>query len=300
MFEEKKKYLIDLVSKDNLRRDMLQADITRNTDKKTAEEISLAKVDTDLEYMSQNIFNEYQLTYETCGEFRDENYDISMSQQEISSLKRKISNLGNINPGAIEEYNELNEAYQELLAQRDDLVKAQEDLEKVIADLTKEMALTFDEGFKTIKTNFSKIFKELFGGGAADLIVEPSETGDPLDAGIEIVAEPPGKKLQKISLLSGGEKSLTAIAILFSILKLRPMPFCVLDEIEAALDAANVDRFAKYLRNFSKETQFICITHKKVTMENADGLFGVTMPEKGVSSIVSVNLSDVADMGEID
>ena len=299
-FEEKKKNLNELVSKDNLRRDMLQADITRNTDKKTAEEISLAKVDTDLEYMSQNIFNEYQLTYETCDEFRDENYDISMSQQEISSLKRKISNLGNINPGAIEEYNELNEAYQELLAQRDDLVKAQEDLEKVIADLTKEMALTFDEGFKTIKTNFSKIFKELFGGGSADLIVEPSETGDPLDAGIEIVAEPPGKKLQKISLLSGGEKSLTAIAILFSILKLRPMPFCVLDEIEAALDDANVDRFAKYLRNFSKETQFICITHKKVTMENADGLFGVTMPEKGVSSIVSVKLSDVADMGEID
>lgn len=298
-FEEKKKTLNELVNKDNLRRDHLVADISRNTDKKTAEEISLAKVDTDLEYMSQNIFSEYQLTYDTCKEFRDDNYDISMSQQEISTLKRKITLLGNINPGAIEEYNELNASYLELVEQRDDLVKAQEDLQKVIADLTKEMALTFDEGFKTIKTNFGKIFKELFGGGSADLVVEPSETGDPLDAGIEIVAEPPGKKLQKISLLSGGEKSLTAIAILFSILKLRPMPFCVLDEIEAALDDANVDRFAKYLRNFSKETQFICITHKKVTMENADGLFGVTMPEKGVSSIVSVKLSDVNDMGEL-
>ncbi|MBO5713151.1 MAG: AAA family ATPase, partial [Clostridia bacterium] len=261
--------------------------------------ISLTKVDTDLEYMSENIFSEYQLTYETCKDFRDQEYDISMSQQEISTLKRKISNLGNVNPGAIEEYNELSASYQELLSQRDDLVKAQEDLQKVITDLTKEMALTFDEGFKTIKSNFSKIFKELFGGGSADLVIEPSETGDPLDAGIEIVAEPPGKKLQKISLLSGGEKSLTAIAILFAILKLRPMPFCVLDEIEAALDDANVDRFAKYLRNFSKETQFICITHKKVTMENADGLFGVTMPEKGVSSIVSVKLSDVAEMGEL-
>ena len=117
-----------------------------------------------------------------------------------------------------------------------------------------------------------------------------------MDAGIEIVAEPPGKKLQKISLLSGGEMSLTAIAILFAILRLRPMPFCVLDEIEAALDDANVERFAKYLKNFSKETQFICITHKKVTMENADGLFGVTMPEKGVSSIVSVKLADVQDI----
>ncbi len=298
-FEEKKKTLNELVNKDNLRRDMLTADISRNTDKKTAEEISLAKVDTDLEYMSQNIFNEYQLTYETCKEFRDENYDISMSQQEISSIKRKITLLGNINPGAIDEYNELNASYLELLSQRDDLVKAQEDLQKVISDLTKEMALTFDEGFKTIKSNFSKIFKELFGGGSADLVIEPSETGDPLDAGIEIVAEPPGKKLQKISLLSGGEKSLTAIAILFAILKLRPMPFCVLDEIEAALDDANVDRFAKYLRNFSKETQFICITHKKVTMENADGLFGVTMPEKGVSSIVSVKLSDINEMGDL-
>ena len=196
----------------------------------------------------------------------------------------------------LEEYNELNEAYKELLAQRDDLYKAQEDLQKVIDDLTKEMTLTFNEGFKTIKSNFTRIFKELFGGGTADLIVEESLTGDPLDAGIEIVAEPPGKKLQKISLLSGGEMSLTAIAILFAILRLRPMPFCVLDEIEAALDDANVERFAKYLRNFSKETQFICITHKKVTMENADGLFGVTMPEKGVSSIVSVKLADVAQI----
>lgn len=298
-FEEKKKTLNELVNKDNLRRDMLTADISRNNDKKNAEEISLAKVDTDLEYMSQNLFNEYQLTYETCKELRDDNYDVAMSQQEISSLRRKINMLGNINPSAIDEYNELNASYLELVAQRDDLVKAQEDLQKVIADLTKEMALTFDEGFKTIKTNFSKIFKELFGGGSADLVIEPSETGDPLDAGIEIVAEPPGKKLQKISLLSGGEKSLTAIAILFAILKLRPMPFCVLDEIEAALDDANVDRFAKYLRNFSKETQFICITHKKVTMENADGLFGVTMPEKGVSSIVSVKLSDINEMGDL-
>jgi chromosome segregation protein len=285
-----------MIVQDNLKRDVLQADINKSTERKNQEEINFTKVDAELEFMSQNIFTEYQLTYETCIPFRQENYDISMSRQDIATLKRKIAMLGNINPNAIEEYNELSASYNELLAQRDDLVKAQEDLQKVIDDLTKEMTLTFNEGFKTIRSNFTKIFKELFGGGTADLVVEESLTGDPLDAGIEIVAEPPGKKLQKISLLSGGEMSLTAIAILFAILKLRPMPFCVLDEIEAALDDANVDRFAKYLRNFSKETQFICITHKKVTMEHADGLFGVTMPEKGVSSIVSVRLSDVASI----
>ncbi len=297
--DEKKVKLNEMIIQDNLKRDVLQADINKSTERKNQEEINYTKVDAELEFMSQNIFTEYQLTYDTCLPFRQENYDISMSRQDITTLKRKIAMLGNINPNAIEEYNELSASYNELLAQRDDLVKAQDDLQKVIDDLTKEMTLTFNEGFKTIRTNFTKIFKELFGGGTADLVVEESLTGDPLDAGIEIVAEPPGKKLQKISLLSGGEMSLTAIAILFAILKLRPMPFCVLDEIEAALDDANVDRFAKYLRNFSKETQFICITHKKVTMEHADGLFGVTMPEKGVSSIVSVRLSDVADIEDL-
>jgi chromosome segregation protein len=158
------------------------------------------------------------------------------------------------------------------------------------------MLTQFDEGFTKINENFQRIFKELFGGGRAMLQIDYSEVEDRLEAGVEIVAEPPGKKLQKLSLLSGGEKALTAIAILFSILKLRPMPFCVLDEIEAALDEANVDRFAKYLKKFSDETQFIVITHKKPTMERADALFGVTMQEKGVSKMVSVKLSDIADM----
>lgn len=291
-----KEKLNELLIQDNLKRDVLQADINKSIERRNTETNNLTKVDTELQFMSENIEREYNLNYDTCQIYKLDNFDISMSNQDISSLKRKISLLGNINPNAIEEYNELSESYNELLTQRDDLVKAQEDLQKVIDDLTKEMTLTFNEGFKTIKSNFTKIFKELFGGGTADLIVEESLTDDPLDAGIEIVAEPPGKKLQKISLLSGGEMSLTAIAILFAILKLRPMPFCVLDEIEAALDDANVQRFADYLKKFSKETQFICITHKKVTMENADGLFGVTMPEKGVSSIVSVKLADVKDI----
>ena len=155
------------------------------------------------------------------------------------------------------------------------------------------MLKQFNEGFIRINENFGKIFKELFGGGTAKLELDYEGCEDPLDANIEIIAEPPGKKLTKISLLSGGERSLTAIAILFAILRLSPMPFCVLDEIEAALDEANVQRVAKYLKRFSDETQFIMITHRKPTMEMADALYGVTMEEKGVSKLVSVKLSDV-------
>ncbi len=295
-FDKIKVKLNEELAKDNIKRQALQEDIDKNVAKKTDEEIRLAKVDSDLEYMSESILADYNLTYETCVPLRVEGYDAVKGQEDIISLKRKIAGLGNINPNAIEEFNEHNEKCNELISQKEDLIKAKEDLVNIIEDLTKEMTLTFDDGFKLIKANFSKIFKELFGGGSASLEIIESQTGDPLDAGIEIVAEPPGKKLQKISLLSGGEMSLTAIAILFAILRMRPMPFCVLDEIEAALDDANVDRFARYLKNYSKETQFICITHKKVTMEYADGLFGVTMPEKGVSSIVSVKLSDVKDI----
>ena len=158
------------------------------------------------------------------------------------------------------------------------------------------MLTKFEQEFSKIQQNFSQIFKELFGGGNAKLQLTESE--DPLEAGVEIVAEPPGKKLQSITLLSGGEKALTAIAILFAILKLRPMPFCLLDEIEAALDDANVERFASYLKNFSRETQFIVITHRKPTMVLADSLYGVTMEEKGVSRLVSVKLSDAQKLAK--
>ena len=180
--------------------------------------------------------------------------------------------------------------------QRDDLLKAEDDIKTAIDKIKAQMLEQFDEGFAKINANFQKIFKELFGGGKAMLQIDYSEVSDRLEAGVEIVAEPPGKKLQKLSLLSGGEKALTAIAILFAILRMRPMPFCVLDEIEAALDEANVDRFATYLKKFSEETQFIVITHRKPTMELADALFGVTMQEKGVSKLVSVKLSDVSEL----
>ena len=277
-------------------KEKLNAEITELSEKKHLEELALSKIDSDLEYMGQSIYEDYQETYETALRFKLENFDAVQGEAEIGRLRRKRSALGAINATAIEDCKVLKERFEEMTMQKQDLEKAEEDLKQAIDKIKGEMLSQFDEGFCKINENFQRIFKELFGGGRAMLEIDYSQVEDRLEAGIEIVAEPPGKKLQKLSLLSGGEKALTAIAILFSILKLRPMPFCVLDEIEAALDEANVDRFARYLKKFSQETQFIVITHRKPTMELADALFGVTMQEKGISKMVSVKLSDVADL----
>jgi len=293
--EERKKKLNDAVAQDDLKKQIHNSELAKLTEKRHEEEIAIAKVDSELEYMEQRVTDEYNLTYDECVKLRDPEYNIVGSNQEIEKLKRRIAVLGSINPNAVEEFNVLNERYQAQKEQLDDLYKAEADIKDAIKTLTEKMQTTFNEGFGQIKEHFRQIFKELFGGGKADLILDYTDVTDPLDAGVDIVAEPPGKKLQKISLLSGGEMALTAIAILFAILKLRPMPFCILDEIEAALDDANVERFARYLQNFSKQTQFIVITHKKVTMELSDALFGVTMQEKGVSKIVSVKLSDIKE-----
>lgn len=258
--------------------------------RKAQENIMLERVDTDIEQMEQRVREEYGLEYNDCLEFKETGYDVNFGGQEIKRLKRAMSALGHVNVDAIEmsqivaaEYNQLND-------QKIDLEKAEANLLQIIKEQSDEMLSRFTTQFNQIRTNFIKIFKELFDGGNADLELLDSE--NPLEAGIEIKAQPPEKKLQSISLLSGGEKALTAIAILFAILKLKPMPFCLLDEIEAALDDANANRFAKYLRRFSEDTQFIVITHRKPTMELADSLYGVTMQEKGVSKIVSVKLED--------
>ena len=263
------------------------------SEQRHAQEIELTKIDSDLENLQARIAEEYQETYETCLQYKDEEFDPKAGQTAVNRLKREINALGAINHNALEEYDALNEQYQEMTAQRDDVQKGIDDTTAALEELKGEMQKQFDEGFNQINENFKKLFKELFGGGRAELQMDYSECDDPLSAGVEIVACPPGKKLTKISLLSGGERALTAIAILFAILMLRPMPFCVLDEIEAALDEANVDKFAQFLKKFAKETQFIVITHRKPTMEKADSLFGVTMEEKGVSKIVSVKLSEV-------
>ncbi len=268
------------------------AEIERVKEKKFNEELNLTKVDTDMDFLQDKVNNEYELTYEDALKYKEENYDFENGEKEIVKIKRDISRLGSVNVNAIEDVREMETRLNEYQTQEEDLLKAKADLTKAIKELSAEMISKFDSEFKIIQENFSKIFKELFGGGNAKLIEIKNEE-DPLQNGIEIVAEPPGKKLQSITLLSGGEKALTAIAILFAILRLRPMPFCLLDEIEAALDEANVTRFATYLKRFSEVTQFIVITHRKPTMELADSLYGVTMEEKGVSKLVSVKLTDI-------
>lgn len=274
---------------DELKNKVLEEINTLN-DRKFKQEMELSKVDTDLETMQEKIYEEYGLTYTTCLPFKRPDYELESSLKEIVNLKREISKLGYVNVNAIEESKVVLESYNELLVQVTDLETAENELTEIITNLSQEMIVRFKESFDKINDNFKVVFKELFGGGNARL--ELTDEDNLLDAGVDIVAEPPGKKLQNISLLSGGEKALTAIAILFSILKTRPMPFCLLDEIEAALDDSNVERFAQYLRRFAAGTQFIVITHRKPTMELADRLFGVTMQEKGVSTIVSVKLSD--------
>ena len=294
--ENFKSELREKLNANDLLKERLNEELNALSEKKHHEEISLAKIDENLEYLKKTILEDYNETYETAVKFREEGYDGNKGEAEINRIKRRRSALGAINATAIEDFKIMKERYEDMAMQRDDLLKAEDDIKTAIDKIKAQMLEQFDEGFAKINANFQKIFKELFGGGKAMLQIDYSEVSDRLEAGVEIVAEPPGKKLQKLSLLSGGEKALTAIAILFAILRMRPMPFCVLDEIEAALDEANVDRFATYLKKFSEETQFIVITHRKPTMELADALFGVTMQEKGVSKLVSVKLSDVSEL----
>ncbi len=271
----------------------LHKSIQENTDRRNNQQIALTKLDADLENMQQRIMDEYGEDYEGCLKYKTEDFDIESAPGTVASLKRQITMLGAINPNAVEEYKQIKERYDKMASDKEDMEKAIDDLGVALDEIRQEMLRIFNEGFAKINENFKQTFKELFGGGRAELELDYTDCEDPLDAGVEIQACPPGKKLTKISLLSGGERALTAIAILFAIIGMRPMPFCVLDEIEAALDEANVGRYAKYLKKFSTETQFIVITHRKPTMENADTLFGVTMEEKGVSKIVSVKLSEV-------
>ncbi len=264
--------------------------IAQLTERKHEQEILLAQVDVNMENMQASISDNYGLTYEDCLQYKEENYDAESGEIEIAKLRRRIQYLGSINENAVEEAQELSQKVGKLSEQRDDMMKSLADEERIIKEMSANMMRDFDACFEQIRQNFREIFRELFGGGNADL--ELTENEDPLLRGVEIIAQPPSKNLQSISLFSGGEKTLTAIAIMFAIMKLRPMPFCILDEIEAALDDANVGRVASMIKRFSQSTQFIVITHRKPTMEEADCLYGVTMEEEGVSTIVSVRLND--------
>ena len=279
------------------KKEAAQTELSTLTEKRHENEMSVSLVVSRLEGLRDHIMEEYGLDYEGCLPYRKEGFKVTECNNTISALKRKITSLGAINHNAVEEYAAEKERYDEMTTQRDDVLKAMDDLNKILQDIREEMLRLFNESFQKINENFQLTFKQLFGGGKAELQLDYSLDEDPLNAGVEIVACPPGKKLSKISLLSGGERALTAIAILFAILKTHPMPFCILDEIEAALDDANVDRFASYLKRFASDTQFIVITHRKPTMNQADTLFGVTMQEKGVSKIISVKLAEVESMG---
>ena len=249
------------------------------------------RLEESIESQINYMWDEYEITLSDAASIRDEAMtDLSAMKKEISSLKDQIKKLGDVNVNAIEDYKNLMERYTFLKTQHDDLVEAEKTLEGIIAELDTAMRKQFHEKFAEISKEFDKVFKELFGGGKGTL--ELMEDEDILEAGIRIIAQPPGKKLQNMMQLSGGEKALTAISLLFAIQNLKPSPFCLLDEIEAALDESNVSRFAKYLHKLTKNTQFIVITHRRGTMESADRLYGITMQEKGVSALVSVNLID--------
>ena len=250
-------------------------------------DVKKSKIDDDLNNVITLLWNEYELTPNNCEDYpKPEN--IAITQRKVNNLRQDIKELGSVNVDSIEEYNNQKQRYDFMCEQRLDLESTMAKLRDIITEITENMKTKFRQKMKTINENFGETFKELFGGGEARIILE--DESNILECGIDIQAEPPGKKLQSMGLLSGGEKAFTAIALLFAILKMNPAPFCVLDEIEAALDDVNVNRYAEFLKKFSKNTQFLVITHRKGTMEIADTVYGITMEEKGVSKLLSMNL----------
>ena len=251
-------------------------------------DVKKTKFEQDLKQVVDSLWDEYEMTPNSC-----ENYEkpsnVQATQKEVNKLRNKIRDLGSINIDSIEEYKKAKERYDFMSEQRLDLENTQAKLRNVITEMTKTMKTQFAEKFALINKNFNEVFQELFGGGKAELVLEDEE--NILECGIDIRVQPTGKKLQNMMLLSGGEKAFTAIALLFAILKINPAPFCILDEIEAALDDVNVYRYADYLKKFSDETQFLVITHRKGTMEAADTVYGITMEENGISKLLSIKMA---------
>ena len=278
------------------------------TERMHRQEMALGRIRNDLTTLNDRLWNTYEISYAGAVEARDEYdqrkageepghgetltsaFDENEAERDAQRIRDRIRAMGSVNVGAIEEYTVKYERFTQLSAQKNDLEQAKNDLQSLIAQLLEQMETVFVGQFSTLQEYFSETFTRLFGGGYGEISL--SDPRDPLNCGIEIIVQPPGKKRQLLSLFSGGERALTAIALLFAMLKLKPTPFCILDEIEAALDDANISYFADYLKEFSADTQFIVVTHRKGTMERCDTLFGVAMEERGVSSMVSVNLTD--------
>ncbi|MDW0111809.1 chromosome segregation protein SMC [Sporosarcina saromensis] len=250
--------------------------------------IALSRLEVKYETITNRLLDEYGLYPDFDEEVQ---FNVEQARIRVDELKEELYTLGPINPSAIEEYEEVAQRHAFLTEQRNDLVEAKNTLNEAMSEMDREMEVRFGATFNAVKSRFHHVFKEMFGGGEADLIL--TQPDNLLETGVDIIARPPGKKLQNLSLLSGGERALTAITLLFSIIEVRPVPFCILDEVEAALDEANVIRYSKYLKRFSDNTQFIVITHRKGTMEGADVLYGITMQESGVSKLISVKLSEV-------
>ena len=246
------------------------------------------KVNEDIDGFTNRLWEEYELTPNNAKEFKKPD-NVAQTTKQANSLRNKIKDLGSVNVDSIEEYKEVSKRYDFMCEQRLDIENTMSKLKDVIQDMTNTMKEQFIKQFETINKDFGDVFKELFGGGKASLILEDEK--NVLECGIEIVAQPPGKKLQNMTLLSGGERAFTAIALLFAMLKINPSPFCVLDEIEAALDDVNVYRFADYLKKFTKDTQFLVITHRKGTMEAGNSVYGITMEESGISKLLSMKLT---------
>ena len=253
-------------------------------------DVKKTKIEDDMNGIINKMWEEYELTPNNVKDCRRPE-NVQLTQKKVNSLRKELKELGSVNVDAIEEYKNMKERYDFMCEQRVDLEDTMAKLRKIITDMTQTMKEQFRNKFDLINKNFAEVFKELFGGGNASLKLEDED--NILECGIDINVQPPGKKLQNMMLLSGGEKAFTAIALLFAILKINPAPFCVLDEIEAALDDVNVYRFADYLKKFSENTQFLVITHRKGTMEAADTVYGVTMEENGISKLLSMKLAEV-------
>ena len=270
--------------------DAVRSAFDETTERSHQSEIQLSRIQSEFTQMTDRMWEDYELSYEGAQAFRDESFKLTDSEKRIAQIRARIKSMGSVNVAAVDEFRETVARYEEMSTQRDDLMKAELDLASIIEELARKMEAQFKTEFAKLNLFFKETFAQLFGGGQAELrLADPK---DALNCGIDIVAQPPGKKLQMLSLLSGGERALTAIAILFAMLNLKPTPFCFLDEIEAALDDANIDNYADFLKAYSKDTQFVIVTHRKGSMERCDALYGVAMEEKGVSRMVSVRLSE--------
>jgi chromosome segregation protein len=301
---KKKKSLVTLIAKSKEQRTQIHIQLQQvelqlkknqhlhkqQLDALRAAEVKMNRFDVEQSTLHMQLEENYHVTIEEVEIPDMQTFEEEWSRKKVKLLKQSIEELGPVNVASIEEFERVSERHSFLTEQRQDLLDAKETLHEAIKEMDEEMTLRFSDTFHAIRAQFGRVFRELFGGGQADLVL--TDPTDMLETGIEILAQPPGKNKQNLSLLSGGERALTAIALLFAILNIRPVPFCILDEVEAALDESNVVRYSQYLKKFSHDTQFIVITHRKGTMEGADVLYGITMQESGISKLVSVKMQE--------